>query len=78
MADPDLSKADLTLLHHGELMKISKNRAQARMFYLFPECLAYCKRDKAQLVIKGVLALKDIHHTGAEACSACMARCVLV
>ena len=55
---------DFTLLHHGELMKISKNKAQCRNFYLFPAALVYAKRDKGLLNVKGILPLNDMYQTG--------------
>jgi hypothetical protein len=60
---------DFTLLHHGELMKISKNKAQCRNFFLFPAALVYAKRDKGLLSVKGILSLNDMYQTGGWVCS---------
>eukprot|EP00055_Hartaetosiga_balthica_P012161 m.58252 g.58252 ORF g.58252 m.58252 type:complete len:522 (-) comp7855_c2_seq1:49-1614(-) len=50
----------LVLQHSGQLMKISKGKAQCRWFFLFDKILVYCKREKNKLELKGTLEMRDV------------------
>jgi hypothetical protein len=65
---PDGGRSQLRLLHHGELMKISKGKAQRRHFFLFDAVLVYCKRDKRKLEIRGTLPMAELLIKGACVC----------
>lgn len=57
---PGNTRTTSSLLHHGDLMKISKGKAQCRTFFLFDGVMVYCKREKGALRIKGQLAMADV------------------
>lgn len=56
----DGSMTTLQLYHHGQLMKISKGKAQCRSFFLFDNVLVYCKREKGRLSVKGTLDMGEV------------------
>eukprot|EP01147_Barroeca_monosierra_P002845 gene2845-5682_t len=58
---PTVGGSSLILLHHGELMKISKGKAQCRYFFLFDKLLVYCKREKGKLEVKGTLETRGMN-----------------
>ena len=53
-------KRSSVLLHSGELVKISKGKAQPRMFYLFDHQLVWCEgKEGSKLFYRGRLDTND-------------------